>query len=109
MQDKITGLSWSKLQTSAIWNVAWSNCQSLNYSGQTGWRLPTQKELMEAYTHGIRSAARTNWMTEANMNNGFWSGSSMSLGTTNAWYVNLANGSTSLNLKGTPNQVVCVR
>jgi hypothetical protein len=71
MQDKITGLSWSKLQAGARWNTAWSNCQSLNYNGQTGWRLPTQKELMEAYTHGIRSAARTNWITEAFMNYNF--------------------------------------
>jgi len=42
MQDKITGISWSKLQANATWNTAWSNCQSLNYNGQTGWRLPTQ-------------------------------------------------------------------
>jgi hypothetical protein len=90
------GLSWSKLQANEAWDKAWSNCQSLNYNGQTGWRLPTQKELMEAYTHGIRSAARTNWMTETNMLDGyFWSGSSVSSGTNVAWGVNLANGGTS--------------
>jgi hypothetical protein len=111
MQDKITGLWWSKLQTSAAWNVAWSNCQSLNHNGQTGWRLPTQKELMEAYTHGIRSAARTDtaWMTEANMHNWFWSGSSVSYDTDYAWIVYLASGTTGHYAKLNPGQVVCVR
>jgi hypothetical protein len=109
MQDKITGLSWSKLQASAAWNTAWSNCQSLNYNGQTGWRLPTQKELMEAYTHGIRSAARANWMTEANMYNYFWSGSSVSNVTLIAWLVGLAYGDSNSNTKDFTSQVVCVR
>ena len=111
MQDKITGLWWSKLQQSTNWNTAWSNCQSLNYNGQTGWRLPTQKELMEAYTHGIRSAARTNWMTEGDMGNYFWSGSSVSFNTNIAWIVYLALGSTNSfpDGKGFTNQVVCVR
>ena len=116
MQDKITGISWSKLQASAEWNTAWINCQSLNYNGQTGWRLPTQKELMEAYTHGIRSipssysAASTNWMTEANMLNNFWSGSSVSGNPGNAWFVYLANGNTDNYYgKSSTSQVVCVR
>jgi hypothetical protein len=109
MQDKITGLWWSKLQANATWNVAWSNCQSLNHNGQTGWRLPTQKEIMEAYTHGIRSEARTNWMTEANMNTNLWSGSAGSTNTANAWTFYLTNGSTGNFGKGVANQVVCVR
>jgi hypothetical protein len=109
MQDKITGLSWSKSQQSTDWNTAWSNCQSLNYNGQTGWRLPTQKELMEAYTHGIRSAARTNWMTEGDMGSWFWSGSSVSFYTNGAGIVNLADGYTGNAAKADAGQVVCVR
>jgi hypothetical protein len=110
MQDKITGLWWSKLQASASWNTALSNCQSLNHNGQTGWRLPTQKELMEAYTHGIRSAARTNWMIEADMATWFWSASSVS--NTNgsaAPRVDLAGGNANSSSKHLPNRVVCVR
>jgi hypothetical protein len=118
MQDKITRLSWSKLQASAAWNTALATCAGLTYNGQTGWRLPTQKELMEAYTHGIRSipssyaAASTNWMTEANMNANFWSGSSVSNDTNNAWYVYLANGFSTNGtnaVKVNTYQVVCVR
>jgi hypothetical protein len=121
MQDKITGLWWSKQQTATFWDTAWSTClTTLNgttygtnsvpgYNGQTGWRLPTQKELMDAYNHGIRSAASNNWITEGNMINTFWSGSSVSYSTNYAWYVNLAKGSTSHASKDYPSQVVCVR
>ncbi len=129
MQDKITGLWWSKLQTAADWNTAWSTClTTLNgttygtnsvpgYNGQTGWRLPTQKELMDANNHGIRSAVsdkwitgwNNNWMTEANMNNGFWSGSSVAGNTGFAWFVGLVNGGVNFNAKVNPNQFICVR
>ena len=122
MQDKITGLWWSKLQTAAAWNTAWSTClTTLNgtpygtnsvpgYNGQTGWRLPTQKELMDAYNHGIRSAASDNWITEDSMDdNYFWSGSSVSYTTYSAWNVNLARGHTNDTYKLNTKQVVCVR
>jgi hypothetical protein len=110
-QDKISGLSWSKIQgTSRTWPQAIKDCDELDHNGQTDWRLPTQKELMDAYNHGIRSAAHDNWITEAAMaNDYFWSASSLSDGTDNAWYVNLAYGVTNGYDKGNPNQVVCVR
>ena len=111
MKDKITGLQWSKIQsTGQTWSVAINTCDALSFNGQTDWRLPTQKELMEAYTHGVRSAATTNWMTEANMSaNYFRSGSSVSYDTNNAWLVSLAEGTTDRDSKTYPYQVVCVR
>jgi hypothetical protein len=109
MQDKITGLSWSKLQASAAWNTAWSHCQS-NYNGQTGWRLPTQKELMEAYTHGIRTVPNTSWISFEDMTNGpFWSGSSHSYEAGEAWYFYLSYGGGLVDGKFYTGQVVCVR
>jgi hypothetical protein len=118
MQDKITGLWWSKQQTDATWWQAVSGCQNLNHNGQSGWRLPTQKELMDAYNHGIRSAASDKWATGANndwimeaaMRNAyFWSASSLSSFTDSAWSVWLAYGYTNINAKKDPFQVVCVR
>ena len=110
MKDKITGLHWSKIQSlSQTGSVAINTCDALSFNGQTDWRLPTQKELMEAYTHGIRSAATTNWITEGNMINNFWSGSSVSPSTLNAWLVNLAFGYTYNLNKTNSYQVVCVR
>jgi hypothetical protein len=117
MQDKISGLWWSKQQTNASWWQAVSSCQSLSHNGQTGWRLPTQKELMDAYNHGIRSAAsdrwttgaNNNWITEAAMNSYFWSGSTVSSVTGTAWMVYLGYGSTYNISKYNSNGVVCVQ
>jgi hypothetical protein len=119
MQDKITGLWWTKTQSNVTWDAAWSNCQNLSYNGQTGWRLPTQKELMEAYGHGIRSAVSASWITQSGVNNWFWSGSSNSSSSSNAWGVNLSNGytlNTSITCgvnayvsKSSTNWYVCVR
>lgn len=66
---------------------------------------------MDAYNHGVRSAASTNWITEAAMaNNFFWSASSVSDYPDNAWFVHLALGSPNTYDKDYPSyQVVCVR
>jgi hypothetical protein len=48
-------------------------------------------------------------MTEVDMGNPFWSGSSVSTYTGNAWIVNLAYGYTNDYDKNTTFQVVCVR
>ena len=111
MKDKITGLWWSPIQDYTAWDVALRTCDSLDFNGYSDWRLPTQKELMEAYTHGIRSAARPNWMTEGDMHNShFWSGSSVSLPPNGAWYVHLNGGYTyGSHFKDDSYQVVCVR
>ena len=64
MQDRISGLMWSEQNPatgsapSATAGSSWSNsvskCENLSYGGYSDWRLPTQKELLEAYMHGIR-------------------------------------------------------
>lgn len=113
MQDKVSGLSWSKIQTPSsqvIWSSAWAICLNLSHNGSDDWRLPTQKELTGAYNNGIRSAASTNWISQSLMNNSFWSGSSNSSGGSGAWSVNLAYGHAyHFNGKITNYHVVCVR
>jgi hypothetical protein len=110
MQDKISGLSWSKVQgTSRTWPQAINDCDALTHNGQNDWRLPTQKELMDAFNHGIRAAASTNWMTESGMSTWFWASSSVSWGTMSAWLVIPGYGNTYNNVKNTNNSVVCVR
>ena len=111
MKDKITRLEWSKIRgTSRTWPQAINDCDALTFNGKTDWRLPTQKELMEASTHGVRSAASTNWITATNIGGDFWSGSSVSNATRNAWTVNLGTGASSGGTeKSQPARVVCVR
>ena len=66
---------------------------------------------MDAYNHGIRSAASANWIIQSAMVNYFWSGSSMSDATIPGygWYVNLTYGYVTSNEKYVTNRVVCVR
>ena len=111
MKDKITGLQWSKFQNaSQTWSVAINTCDALNFNGATDWRLPTQKELMEAYAHSVRSAASANWITEVQMAaNNFWSASSVSTYSSDAWKVYLPGAAFSQSDKWDPYQVVCVR
>ena len=118
MKDKISGLSWSNSyrvsgsQSTLTWWSAVKYCNASAYNGQLAgsWRMPTQKELLNAYEHGITSAASANWMTLANMQLYFWSASSDSLfldkvRTTIAF----TNGGMGSVVKTTPYNVVCVR
>lgn len=116
LQDKITGLWWSKSQTlDQPWDDARTTCASLDYNGKNDWRLPTQKELMEAYAHGIRSVpsslgSTNNWISESIVSsNYFWSSSSTSWTSTNAWKVHLAKGAVTENAKTSSLAIVCVR
>jgi hypothetical protein len=110
-QDKITGLYWSKEYTSVFggWPGAWSHCFNLTHNGQAGWRLPTHKEMLEAYAHGIYSAQDISWIWGYNMMQNIWSGSSYSQDTTKGWAVSLARGSSTDLSKGFYLHVVCVK
>jgi hypothetical protein len=98
---------------SLAWNTAVQACAASTYGGYAAgsWRLPTQKELMSLYEHGIVSIAGANFISLDNMqNNYFWSSSPHVDPTTRAWYIYLANGSSYTYLKTTvTGSVVCVR
>lgn len=82
-KDKISGLEWSKERGETSWGAAVAACDQA-YDGVTGWRMPTQKELINAYEHGIRSAASTNWISVTDMFEYFWSATTVSDNTTSA-------------------------
>jgi hypothetical protein len=113
LKDKISGLHWSKNQSSVnqkSWMQALNICDQLNHNGFSDWRLPTQKELMDAYVHGIRSATQTNWFTDSEMQNSVLSASSSSYNGSEYLYVNLRNGGTGSYAKSTGlHMVFCVR
>ncbi len=96
MKDVTRGLAWSKRLPNATWYKAKSACLALTHNGQKAgsWRLPTKDELESATSHDARGAAATNWITIEDMEEYFWSGSSLSSGSDSAWIVNLANGYT---------------
>lgn len=59
VKDLNSGLTWAnqlpsdQLNLQVKWDVAVNGCRDLDFAGQTDWRLPTQKELMQAYVNGI--------------------------------------------------------
>ncbi|NBQ53366.1 MAG: DUF1566 domain-containing protein, partial [Proteobacteria bacterium] len=130
MQDKISRLKWSKkiawwqrsktridqfqLSTGGTWQDAITQCSALLHNGVSGWRLPTEKELTDAYNHGISSAATTDssWITLADMQfeGGFWSASSEVYGNPGDYkmFVNFADGSRRNNGGNYIKNVVCV-
>ena len=122
-QDPVTGLIWSqrlwndpatpgaapKFSASASSTYSWDASLKDN-NGKTaielcsergnGWRLPTQKELMQAYIDGsfwnLSQSVAYHWSSTEN------SGA-------NAWFVYLSGGITGNNIKTTAYAVRCVR
>lgn len=120
--DPRTGLTWSQLLLnsagtvtfSAASNSAWSwdasaaanvavgnkTAKQICSDRGNGWRLPTQKELMQAYIDGSN-------FNLTQPGSAFWSATESSA--TSAWNVYLYNGTTNANAKTNSFQVRCVR
>ncbi len=131
-QDERTGLYWSAQQGTTTTNEftiatcdfysmargtytggdtdcgnAINRCADLNgttHGGRTGWYLPSQHELMQAYLNGMyiqtsHSFATTSW---------FWSSSEVSFNSSNAWRSYLSYGSVYFIDKGSFVSVRCV-
>ncbi|MBC7532418.1 MAG: DUF1566 domain-containing protein [Oligoflexus sp.] len=105
-KDLTTGLLWAKDDTSTYtWENAISYCAGLNYGSYTGWRLPTQKELTQSYINGIW-AQNTPLSLSSNY---YWSSSTRSNFTTNAWVVYQSLGSVNYAPNSNYFRVLCVR
>ena len=102
------GLMWSNKRPNATLQGAKDHCNTLNYGGVTGWRLPTVDELIAAYGNGIYGTANVDWMTTSQMNDYFWSPRANNI-YGYAFLVNLANGVSTSLFEAIPNAVVCVK
>lgn len=113
-KDNSTGLVWSlpcggsgttctptneTTPTSYTWSNAKSAC-----SNMSGWYLPHQKQLMQAYINGSYGNLESlgTYLT-------YWSATSVSSNLPSAWYSSLSNGFTTNGSKTVPNYVRCVR
>ncbi|MBI2591178.1 MAG: DUF1566 domain-containing protein [Candidatus Brennerbacteria bacterium] len=122
-RDDSTGLIWSmpcngsgcaSFSDATPLTYSWDNSAANNASstasqlcsagahGQTGWSLPHQKQLMQAYIDG-------SWGNLEGVNRNYWSATTRSDNTTNAWYVWLSSGFTNFSAKTISNPVRCVR
>jgi hypothetical protein len=106
-KDLISNLEWSEVQsTSSTWADAINLCDSLNFAGATNWRLPTQKELITAWSHGIRGLQTANY---GDFDQYFWSATTFSADTTDAFYIGLGFGSSLYGNKAAGADVICVK
>ena len=69
---------------------------------ETDWRLPTQKELMQAYINGVSNNL-------PNSNNNYWSSTERYNSQSAAWFVNLGFGLTNNSNKTNAIYAACVR
>lgn len=77
------------------WNSAKTRCESLSAAGKTGWRLPTQKELMSAYAQGAVWRAGNDIKLKVS-NPVYWSATSSSSDAAKRYVVNLRTGEVSV-------------
>ena len=130
-KDDSTGLIWSLLCNGAgcdsfsdttPMTYSWDNSAANNWStaqnatstasglctngdhGKTGWFLPHQKQLMQAYIDGSYGNLEASGVSRY-----YWSATTKSDTATSAWLTNLSNGSTNYSAKTNATYVRCVR
>jgi len=110
--DNLTGLVWARnahLFSSATWGAAVTNCNNLDYGGQTDWRLPNNRELNSIVDYRFVSPALCNtagtgqWsendpFTGATLDQ-YWTSSTKPNNTLYAWYHGLISGQTYYQVK----------
>jgi hypothetical protein len=105
-RDLATGLLWQEDDGAARdWEAAITFCQGSSYGGYaSGWRLPTQKELRQAYIDGI-------WLERTPLNaavSPYWSSTTFSNTATDAWSSFLHRGDGTHYAKATTYNTMCV-
>jgi hypothetical protein len=111
--DQLTGLEWVQAPHSlsgnsgeVVWNSAIDFCNNLVYAGQSGWRLPSRRELMSLLDYGCSfpalparhpfSGVRYHYPSES-----YWSGTSYINSTSSAWSVEMRFGNVGNDGKAT--------
>ncbi|RZA23794.1 MAG: DUF1566 domain-containing protein [Proteobacteria bacterium] len=108
--DKITNLYWSKDDTTArTWDNTIIYCDGLTYGGYNDWRVPTQKEFLQAYINGI-TLLRTPLSLTISASEYYWTGSTASAsGGNNSYRFGFWGGTMTYNAKTDTYRGLCVR
>ena len=108
MKDKNSYSKWSELAVNDLTFVAaQTHCTGLNFGGISNWRVPTQKELMQAYVNGI-ATTNNQFFVDLSQTTAVWSSTSSSSNTDNGYVFNLSLGTSFPSAKGTNHSVICV-
>jgi len=80
VRDNLTGLIWARnanLNSTNTWSNQIEFCESLDYGGQTDWRLPNIREIQSLFDFGRYNPALPTGHPFANVqNNNYWTGTS---------------------------------
>jgi len=111
--DKETGLVWERSsdasQVGFTWSAARFVCTDKTMSTRKGWRLPSVHELASLIDTSQNPALPLGHPFTIFQSDGYWSASSDAEFPTNAWVVNIFNGTVFNADKATSRQVWCVR
>lgn len=114
-RDRISKLKWTRGASTPThnWGGALSYCQSQassEFGGIGNWRLPTQKEMMAAYQHGLHDLDSDHTPTDnlQDLNTYFWTSTSVSSNPSQGWWVYTDSGTTNYSIKTLSMSVLCV-
>ncbi len=110
VKDSVTGLMWQKTYPSSryTWVNALKYCEDLVYAGYDDWHLPNKNELASLINYD-KSEAPYSDFPDMPTGFGFWSSSTFSGNTDDAWNVNFGDSKVGNNAKTGTNFVRCVR
>ena len=105
IRDNLTGLIWARNANQfglCNWGAAITNCNTLNYGGQTDWRLPNRAELWSLVDSGYANPCLSSGHPFANIAAGlYWSSTTHAGAATYALGVDFNGGQASWILKTT--------
>jgi len=94
IMDNITGLMWQSQGDGTVrtWGQANAYCSGLALGGYTGWRLPTDFELMTIVNYGAYFPAINRTFFPIVSDSLYWSSTTCAVDSAYAWYVDFFSG-----------------
>jgi hypothetical protein len=110
--DRQTGLAWEQAPDlfHGTWTEAAARCREKAVGGQTGWRIPTVKELSALMDRSQRDPALPAGHPFANIKSAiYWTGTPSATDDMVAWHVSFFSGEAVTDQKSQTRRVWCVR
>jgi hypothetical protein len=109
--DTQSGLTWQRAvpDASYSWADAKTYCEGLSLASQTGWRLPTVKELQTLVDIAAANLSIDAKAFPSTPASNFWSSSPYASNASAAWAVYFYDGSTYASATTSADRVRCVR